>query len=837
MDKQLRHVDIGKVAAAALDAVERLLMQWAPNGKRRADEWVAANPTRADEKPGSFKINMLTGHWADFATGDKGGDLVSLYRYLFGFASQVEAARDLADVLGVTGDYVAAPPKEKREADWLPILPVPADAPPMHKAHPVRGLPERVAVYRDKVGRLLGAVMRFRTSDGGKDDLPHVYARHRESGRREWRWMAFPLPRPLYGLDLLADNPDWPVLVVEGEKCADVGRELGEALVHPETGLPFVVMAWPGGGKAVGKVDWSALEGRDVVLWPDADSQRVRLSKQEAEAGVLAESKPYLPLTEQPGYQAMQTAAKALDGVASRLSFMAPFAPGEAAEGWDLADAVQADGWTAEQATSYIAARARLLFPVPDSIGSPPALAPADTGVEAPAGCEPINPSIISSALEQLWLRHPDSRPAPAPANTGVGKAWRSQLKKNDEGVLRPILANAYLVLMHHEDWAGVLAYDEFSQKVLKLRPPPYEGGVVGEWEALDASKALVWLQLREGLMLKSSAAVEEAAVTVAKDFRFHSVRQWLRQLPMWDGTARLSSMLARVFGVMEDEFTRYIGAGWLVAAVARVMDPGCKVDEMLVLEGGQGMGKSSAVRELFMGEKWYSEIAERPDDKDFLMAIQGNWCIEIGEMQSFSKAEVNQVKLIVTRRNDKFRPPYERHTSDHPRQCVFVGTTNGDQYLNDPTGARRFLPVLCGKVDLPYLREVREQLWAEALYLYAIGFEWWSYPKDLAAAAQDERFVVDSWEEQIARYLAGRADPACYPSNLLKGPREKVTTTELLKHALGLDNAKHGRGEQTRVGQIMMRLKWPKRRDKPDADGYRPWVFLRPDGQSVQPV
>lgn len=853
-EQGFQRVDIPRVAAAALDAAERLVPQWVPNGRRQADEYVAPNPTRADRHAGSFKVNLLTGRWGDFSIGDGGGDLVSLYKYIFGFASQVEAARDLAGVVNVPLGAPAAPAaldKPKRETEWEPVLPVPADAAAMHKAHPHRGLPERVAVYRDAAGQTLGAVMRFRTSDGGKDDLPHVYARHRKTGKHDWRWMAFPEPRPLYGLDALAAKPDAPVLLVEGEKCRDVGHALA-GLVDMQLGDAFVVVSWPGGTNAVGKVDFSPLHGRVVVLFPDVDSQREKLSKAEQAAGVERDSKPFLPVDEQPGAKAMLRVAEQLAGKALSVRYVEPAAPGVLADGWDLADAVQVDGWPAQQVSEYIAAHARLLFPSPSaSADSHPAPAPANTGVAAPAPAEaavaatvveagqpsyPIPTEPVEEVLARLFSPAGGSRtlPAPAPAETGgkktSGKEWRSLLKKNDEGVLRPIMANAFLILTHHEAWAGVLAFDEFGQAVVKLRPPPYPGGVVGRWDSNDAAKALIWLQLREGLMLKSSAGVDEAAITVAKDFRFHSVQDWLRHLPPWDRTPRLWTLLPQGFGTESSPYTEYIGTGWLVAAVARVMDPGCKVDEMLVLEGAQGAGKSTAVRELFGGEAWYTEIGERPDDKDFLIAIQGNWCVEIGEMQSFNKAEINQVKLIVTRRNDKFRPPYERYASDHPRQCVFVGTTNGDQYLSDPTGARRFLPVLCGRVDHAYLREHREQLWAEALYLYGTGFAWYDYPKDLALAEQDKRFVTDSWEEKVMRYLNGKAPPEYYPSSMIRGPRDMVTTTEVLECALQLDSAKHGRPEQTRVGQIMQRIGWKKRRLAPDPDGYRAWVFERPE-------
>lgn len=789
-------VNIEAVAAAALDAIDRLLPEWLPDGKRESDEWSATNPTRHDKKRGSFKVNMRTGAWSDFALGDAGGDLVSLYRYIFFLPSQVEAARELGERLNVPLDAPSPPKAEKApRSPWVPVLPVPDDAPEMHRAHSHRGHPQRVAVYRDGAGRLLGAVMRFTTSDGGKDDIPHTFCKHAETGATEWRWMGFPDPRPLYGLDVLAANPDAPVLVVEGEKCKDVGYDA----------LPdWVVVSWPGGSKAVHKADWSPLAGRRVVIWPDADRQHVKLTKAELEAGIDPSSKPLLPAADQPGQKAANKIAEQLVALGCDVSMIPLPAPGTLLDGWDIADAVQKDGWDDTRLRDFLAAAQpyqvqteEVAAPVDDQ----PASASGDGGDLPPAQAE--------SSMEE-----PDV-------------PWRSLLKKNDEGIPKAIIANAYLVLTHHPAWRGVLAYDEFSCNMVKLKAPPYSGGTTGLWSTADASKTLIWLQMKEGIMLRSSAAADEAALTVARDHPYHAVRDWLERLPPWDGTERLPMLLEDAFGVDRNPYTEHVGTGWLVAAVARVFQPGCKVDEMLVLEGGQGWGKSTCIRELF-GAAWYTEMSERPDAKDFLIVMQGSWGVEIGEMQAFSKAEINQVKLIITRRNDKFRPPYERHASDHPRQCVFVGTTNGDQYLVDPTGGRRFLPVACREANVDYIRSARDQLWAEAMVKYRQGFEWWSYPQDMARAEQDARFVTDSWEELVKRYLDGKAGANAYPNDR-HGPIEQIATTELLTNALGLDTARHGRPEQTRVGQIMMRLGWKKNRLPPDSTGYRAWVFMRP--------
>ena len=422
----------------------------------------------------------------------------------------------------------------------------------------------------------------------------------------------------------------------------------------------------------------------------------------------------------------------------------------------------------------------------------------------------------VKSAAQLLGL---NDKPSAKPSNTckpmasGAAAVWKASLRRTDDGALRAELTNAYLILKHAPEWQGVLAFNEFSSRIEKLKPPPVFGGEAGPWLDVDAGKTLVWLQMVWSLRLRNSLVAEEAARLVAWDARFHPVREWLERMPPWDGQARLPHLLPTVFGTDVNEYTTHIGQSLLVSSVARVFKPGCKVDEMVVLEGGQGLGKSTCIAELF-GFDWYLETSEPPTTKDFYVTMQGHTVVEIGEMQSFSKADINQVKMAITRRDDKYRAPYERHGDSHLRQCVFIGTTNADTYLSDPTGARRFLPVLVHKADIEYIRQWRNELWAEALHLYSTGFKWWDYPQDIAREEQDARYVEDPWEEIIINYLEGQAPQVHYPDGLW-GPINEVTTMTLLQHALQMDIAKMNKPEQRRVAEILRRLGWLKSKQK----------------------
>ena len=207
---------------------------------------------------------------------------------------------------------------------------------------------------------------------------------------------------------------------------------------------------------------------------------------------------------------------------------------------------------------------------------------------------------------------------------------------------------------------------------------------------------------------------------TVARENPFHPVRDYLNALN-WDGTPRLDIWLPTYLGVEDSQYVRAIGSRFLISAVARVFNPGCQVDHMLILEGPQGILKSSALQVL--AGSWFTDRISRLGGKDSSMEVAGVWLIEMSELDALTKATNSAIKSFVTRRHDRFRPPYGKHVVDQPRQCVFTGSINPTGgYLKDPTGARRFWPVTCGVIDLEALVRDRDQLWAEAVVRFQGG-------------------------------------------------------------------------------------------------------------------
>ncbi len=392
---------------------------------------------------------------------------------------------------------------------------------------------------------------------------------------------------------------------------------------------------------------------------------------------------------------------------------------------------------------------------------------------------------------------------------------WKDQLARTESGALIAHMQNVELILGNDERWAGVIGYSVFSSKIIKLRSAPYGGGD-GDWADIDDMRVMKWLAQQYNLRVKASHVIEAVSV-VAHDHAFHPVREYLQALE-WDRVPRLETWLTDVMDVRASDYSAKVGKRWLISAVARVMRPGCKADSVMILEGGQGEGKSTAMGVL--GGEWFMDTPFALGDKDSFQAIRGKWIVELGELDSFNKAESTKAKQFFSASTDTYRESYGRRTNDVPRQCVFVGTTNQEEYLKDATGNRRYWPVFCNKVDLDKLREIRDQLWAEAVFCYESGDIWWVTKDEswMFAEAQDERFVVDEWEGLILTWME--------ESQI----GETATGNEILSQALKLDFGHWGKPEQMRVGAIMHRLGWRKKRlTALPKSGVRQWAYQKP--------
>ncbi|MEO5811564.1 MAG: VapE domain-containing protein [Rhodanobacter sp.] len=411
---------------------------------------------------------------------------------------------------------------------------------------------------------------------------------------------------------------------------------------------------------------------------------------------------------------------------------------------------------------------------------------------------------------------------------------WSADITRTSTGKPDSTTHNTLLVMDNDPRLSGLFSLDEFANVVRLTRDPVWFGGERDEFTDQDGTELSAWLgsPTRYRLSVKRDM-VMDCVEAMARRHKVHPVRVYLSGL-QWDGVPRIDRMFPTLFSSPDDEYTRQAARCFMVSAVARILwvDPkvrhnGAQVDFMLVLEGDQGKGKTSAVRAL-IGPEWYAETLESPGNKDFYQGLRGRWGVEIGEMDSFSKADVTKVKQAITSRFDTYRPSYGRVSRSFRRECVFVGTTNEHEYLRDASGGRRFLPVKVDTVRIAEITAQRDQLWAEAVTLFRAGYAWWELPAD-AVEQQEERFSEDSWQGVIRNWLAGRAEDKDYPSRFTPVgsgvPIDWTTTSEVLNWALKIEIGKHGKPDQMRVAAIMRRLKWTHTRQTINGVKERRWV------------
>jgi predicted P-loop ATPase len=393
---------------------------------------------------------------------------------------------------------------------------------------------------------------------------------------------------------------------------------------------------------------------------------------------------------------------------------------------------------------------------------------------------------------------------------------WRGGLMLNAEGQARANLANARYALSAAPEWSGVMGFNEFTARVEARSAPPWHRGSPWSgsrsWSDNDDRRCAEWLQ-RAGVHVGSELA-GQAVNVVAENNAYHPVRDYLDSVA-WDGDERLRGWLARYMGAAAEpgdgadqgEVERHVayhqavGERWLISAVARIFKPGCKVDCVIVFEGPQGAGKSSALR--ILAGPWFSDELGEIGSKDAAEQVAGAWIHELPELDALSRAEIAKVKAFVSRSTDRFRPAYGRRVMEFPRQAVFAGTINFSEYLRDPSGARRFWPVKVGRIDLGALARDRDQLWAEAVHWYRQGVRWWLDTPELRAAArtaQRAAYVSDPWETPIAEKLA---------------TVETTSVEEILKDWLFVEVGRQDQRSRNRVAACLKVLGWERYRHR----------------------
>lgn len=680
-------MDYDALGVALIGRCADLLPQWFPDGRFRGSEFKVGNLAGA---PGdSLSVNSVTGVWRDFA-GDAGGsDLISLYAAIH-HLKQGEAAEELQERFFGTNGGASPEPRSKAVCVVNRACRPGAHIDSFNPVHPTWGPPDALYPYRDLDGEILFYIARYEPEGERKQICPWTW-----DGER-WQMRAWPSPRPLYGLEVLREQPQAKVLIVEGEKCVAAARTRFDPRAH-------VAMCWPGGTAGVMHTDWQPLIGRQVTIWPDAD---------------------------EPGWEAAAKIARLLEELNLTVGIID--VKGQPS-GWDIADLIDSGASTIDVAT-YARSHRLTLEDFMLSRGEP------DRGEDAP-----IEPPADHS-IEDLG-----NPPVRGESKYVKQNIWNSyNLEPGPGGIPWANLDNATAIVSQHPDTRDSLWFDEFHQRVM--------------WHARefdvqkDASDLNLVIQRTVHIPKMSTSTVAEAVVSHSGKNKRHPVREWLLSLPEAGEPQLLEQWLPRGMGTDDDTYNQTVSKNFLIGMVARAMQPGCQLDTMIVLEGAQGTGKTSTLRVL--GGDWYTSNNASMAEKDFLQGLQGYWVIEVEEMHGIQSASLEKTKAILSRTKDEFRWSHGRQVKSYLRQCVFAGSTNSDSWNTDDTGARRFLPVECGKINLAWTRKNREALMYQALQRYQAGETWWEVPKETQARVtemQELRRVEDPWEVIIARNLVGR--------------------------------------------------------------------------------
>jgi predicted P-loop ATPase len=403
--------------------------------------------------------------------------------------------------------------------------------------------------------------------------------------------------------------------------------------------------------------------------------------------------------------------------------------------------------------------------------------------------------------------------PQPAPA-ANDGAAWRNELLLNLNGTVKPVLANAITALRGAPEWSGVLAYNEFAHFTVLQKPALWmqpDAVAPADWTPNDDALTAEWLQ-HQGIFVTPDVA-GQAVEVVAREHQFHPVQSYLKGLT-WDGASRLQTWLSEYLGVDQSPYAAAVGSRWPISAVARVFEPGCKADCCLILEGEQGIRKSTALRVL--AQPWFTDEIADLGSKDAALQTRGVWVIEIAELDSMSRSDVGKIKAFMSRMTDRFRPPYGKRPIESPRQCVFAGSVNHGTYLRDETGGRRFWPVECKApvIDVDALAEVRDQLWAEATALYFDGKSWWLDSVELTRDAQEEqadRYEGDPWDELIMNWVE---------------ERDTISIADILTLCLEKKKDMWTQWDKIRVARCLKARGWE--RFNSGARGAREWRYRR---------
>lgn len=421
-------------------------------------------------------------------------------------------------------------------------------------------------------------------------------------------------------------------------------------------------------------------------------------------------------------------------------------------------------------------------------------------------------------------------------ADETADDAWKAKLAKNAKtGAIEPSAGNILLILQEDANIARKLCRDAESRAIwVRGDALPWRAiqGGADLWSDEDDASLRLYIETHYGIVAKGK--IDDAVSHLATETPYDPLRERLEGLPAWDGVPRAETLLIDALGAEDSEYTRQVTRKTLAGAVKRALDPGCKWDYMLILEGAQGLGKSS-FWELLAGRAFFTDSLTLKDIEYPKVAgekIRGRWIAEVAELDGMAKASIERLKGWLSTKADNYRAAYARHAAVYQRRCIVVGTVNNlDGYLRDATGNRRFWPVrVSRKLDRGLLTQrYIEQVWAEAKELLATEQLYLEGNVELEARQrQREAMETDPREGQIRAYLEtplpegfnswtstqreeywAAVDDFGDSAERDVEPRDQVSIIEIWHEALRQPKERPTRRDSREIATVLSRLGW----------------------------
>lgn len=372
---------------------------------------------------------------------------------------------------------------------------------------------------------------------------------------------------------------------------------------------------------------------------------------------------------------------------------------------------------------------------------------------------------------------------------------------RNKIGQVEANLTNIKLALSRPDICGKEIRYDRFTDKTRTRLVDSTK------WHSITDGDAI---HLRERLENVYSfrpigrELMRDSIISHCERHSFDSAIEWLQGLPAWDGQPRIDNFMAQYFGAEPNEYSTAVGRYLWSALAGRCLVPGIKADMALVLQGDQGVIKSTAIAALAPFPSTFSELSLGDKEEVLARKLRGKLVIELGELRGFYSKELEAIKAFISHPFDEWVPKYREETTRLMRRCIFIGTTNHAEFLIDETGNRRFLPITVKKADLTRIQQDRIQLWAEGLYLFLEEGVCWRDAEELARDEHSKFTVHDSWEDDIAQWLEREGIDGLKPME-----KEYIQTSEVLREALNIEPRNSHNGLEKRAAKVLRTLGW----------------------------